>query len=450
VSAARDNRRFLLALCGFCFASVLLFNGLLEMLPWTPHGRTVLDDTRGVFSGSFLDESDSWAPMLEVVRLERESPGTGLYTEIFVRRGQKLQYPPSSLLVIEGVLGLGLSPREAVVFLNSISGLLLAINALFVALIFLASWKRFQESPGDPPARPLRMLGGALALALTFSFYPVVRSLALGQVQTWLNALFAAVVWLWMRGHRTLPGALTGLACAIKPQQGLLLLWGLVGRFWGFAAGMLAVGTLAFAASLLRYGWQEQLDYLAVLAYVGRHGEGFHPNQSFNGLLNRLLDNGNNELWLPSAFAPYHPVVFWGTVLSSLALILAALFWRRTRTRPPATPDFLIALLTFTLASPIAWEHHYGVLLPIFAWLTPALRLEPVLGRATWWVLGGAWLLASNLIGATLHFAHTPLSVLQSYLWFAALAVLVLLVRLRDQMAGSRPPPEAPGQGPTR
>ena len=101
-------------------------------------------------------------------------------------------------------------------------------------------------------------------------------------------------------------------------------------------------------------------------------------------------------------------------------------------------PDFLSALLTFTIASPVAWEHHYGVLLPIFAWLTPALRRHPVFGRSTWWVLGGAYLLASNLIGATLHFAHTPLSPLQSYLWFAALAVLALLYRLRERMGDPR------------
>ena len=450
MSAARANRRFLLALCGFSFASVLLFNGVLEILPWTPQGRTVLDDAVSAFQGLTFDKSDSWAPMLEALQLERETPGRDIYEELFIRRGRKFQYPPSSLLVVEGVLGLGWSPREAIVFLNSISWALLGINALFVALIFLESWRRFQERPADAPSRPLLALGGALAFALTFSFYPVVRSLALGQVQTWLNALLAVVVWLWLRGHRALPGALTGLACAIKPQQGLLLVWGLVGRFWHFAAGILAVGGLALSISLLRYGWQDHLGYLAVLSHVGRHGEGFHPNQSLNGLLNRLLDNGNNELWLPMEFAPYHPVVFWGTLLSWLALILAALFWRRTRTRPPATPDFLIALLTFTLASPVAWEHHYGVLLPIFAWLTPALRRHPVFGRSTWWILGGAYLLASNLIGATLHFAHTPLSPLQSYLWLAALAVLALLYRLRERMGGAREAAGAPGQGPTR
>ncbi len=64
--------------------------------------------------------------------------------------------------------------------------------------------------------------------------------------------------------------------------------------------------------------------------------------------------------------------------------------------------------------------------------------------------LPGAYLLASNLIGATLHLAHTPLSPLQSYLWFAALAVLALLYRLREQMGGARVAAEASGQGPTR
>ncbi len=74
MSAARANRRFLLALCGFSFASVLLFNGVLEILPWTPQGRTVLDDAVSAFQGLTLDKSDSWAPMLEALQLERGTP----------------------------------------------------------------------------------------------------------------------------------------------------------------------------------------------------------------------------------------------------------------------------------------------------------------------------------------------------------------------------------------
>jgi hypothetical protein len=33
--------------------------------------------------------------------------------------------------------------------------------------------------------------------------------------------------------------------------------------------------------------------------------------------------------------------------------------------------EFGVIAIAATLASPIAWEHHYGILLPLFAWVLP-------------------------------------------------------------------------------
>jgi hypothetical protein len=111
------------------------------------------------------------------------------------------------------------------------------------------------------------------------------------------------------------------------------------------------------------------------------------------------------------------------------ALLLGWALWPR---RGPARADDLaIAALAATAASPIAWEHHYGVLLPIFAWLLPSLGTNPVFGPRTLPVLAVAHLCSSHTWRLTDRLADTPLNFVQSYILAGALIVLLLLHRLR-------------------
>ena len=86
--------------------------------------------------------------------------------------------------------------------------------------------------------------------------------------------------------------------------------------------------------------------------------------------------------------------------------------------------------LAATIASPIAWEHHYGVLLPIFALL---LRRWDA-GRLAPWpagVLAAAFVLTSTHVHAANRLASTRWNVLQSLLLIGALVVFAVLVRVR-------------------
>src|SRR5262249_37752851 len=90
---------------------------------------------------------------------------------------------------------------------------------------------------------------------------------------------------------------------------------------------------------------------------------------------------------------------------------------------PDRTFDFSTMALSLTMASPIAWEHHYGILLPVFA-----LLLASSLGH---WVrvllLAGSYVLISNFFSAANALAWTYLNFAQSYVLFGALIVLMLL-----------------------
>ena len=119
----------------------------------------------------------------------------------------------------------------------------------------------------------------------------------------------------------------------------------------------------------------------AELAHVSRLGEAYLPNQSPNGLLHRLLGNGVSERWLPAVYPPYHLVVHAGTLVVSAGLLLAAL-WRPPPSARGGAMDLCAAMLATLLASPIAWEHHHGLLLPVFAVLLGlAMTLAGEAGR---------------------------------------------------------------------
>jgi hypothetical protein len=86
-----------------------------------------------------------------------------------------------------------------------------------------------------------------------------------------------------------------------------------------------------------------------------------------------------------------------------------------------------LMILSLTVASPVAWDHHYGVLLPIFALLLSANGRLLTAGEA--WVLLIAFLLAAQPLSFTRYSAHTPLNVVQSTLFGAAVLTLLLLAR---------------------
>jgi hypothetical protein len=79
--------------------------------------------------------------------------------------------------------------------------------------------------------------------------------------------------------------------------------------------------------------------------------------------------------------------------------------------------------LSITIASPIAWEHHYGTILPVFAVLLPSV----IGNRRRLILLILSYIVISNFIPVTNLLASSVLNVAQSYLLAGALITLVLL-----------------------
>ena len=402
----------------FVPVACLGMNLLLPRLPAQAQQITPLD-----YTGTWLRRiahEDSWKPMRLARDWLAEPREELLYQEIFFDRGVKLQYPPTSILFLDGLHGFAGKRWISNEALNGISW-------VAVLLTVLVSIRILSRPAGESSADGgLRI---ALGLLAGVTFYPLVFGFYLGQVQTWIDALVAGLVLAWLVGRQATAGALSGVVCLIKPQLGLLVVWALLRRRYRFAAGWLAVVGVAGLVSLGLYGMSNHFDYLEVLSYLGQHGESFNHNQSVNGLVHRLLGNGNNREWA-NAFPPFDGRVYAATLATSLLLIAGALF-HRGRDAPPEI-DLSILIVSATLASPIVWTHHYGVFLPLFALALPAVLGESRGRRLNLVLLAASYLLvANNYRVLNRLFAETSLNFVQSYVFFGGLLFLALLYRLR-------------------
>jgi alpha-1,2-mannosyltransferase len=388
----------------------VLLTAALQMAGATD-GETIVRPARRWLAG--IQQTDSWRPMQVAEQYLAGAHERPVYTEMLDVRGVKFQYPLSSLLFTRHL---------SLAALNAISWISIVVVVVAVWLILRRSGTGTPlEFRSDDPAVGIALVG------LSLSFFPLIEAYSLGQIQAWINSLLALATLAWLMRREDLAGVAVGLACLLKPTYALFGLWALVRRRPRFLVPMAGIVILGTLAAIVAYGFADNVDYLHALAKIGRQGETFYPNQSFNGLLNRLLGNGDSLKFDRAAFAAFNPAVYAGTLAAFAALTTLALVipWRLRVGGSIA--DFAIMLLTITMTAPVAWTHHYGVLLPILAATAPAMLARRPIGAWTGAVLAVCYVAASQALAPANALAGTPFGVLQSYLLLAAMGILALL-----------------------
>src|SRR5262245_1329946 len=420
----------------FLILNAFVLNGVLWFVtpdrdagvPDTSLRETVLWHTWEVLNGRGSD--DSWGIIWAAHDYARTPHQTPLYTEIFFYRQIKFQYPPTALFAVAAMRLIDpgririsddyMGPRPSLDDIAAIAFMvMLALAAAAVLELRLRQTQAFTHSDGS-----LVAVRAVLVIAFTLTFYPAVKAFTLGQIQVWINGLFALALLCWIAGRKAAGGVLIGLICLIKPHYAVFLLWAAFRREWRFVLACAATGAIGLAASVAAYGVADHVDYLRALSFMSQHGEAYYPNQSVNGLLNRLAGLAepqlyNNLEFQIGGFPPFNPWVYGGTMVAAAVILLTAIFHRRS----DRVIDFCTMAVSATIASPIAWEHHYGVLLPIFAVLLAGPSTRGA--RLFWLVL--SYVLASTFIPHPNLLAATAWNVLQSYLFAAAIIVLLLL-----------------------
>ena len=329
--------------------------------------------------------------MAQADQAARQHPNA-IYETVFFQRGVRYIYPPTALLLYRAWqwgAHFGVRPYWLM------NGML--VIALWVTLAIAGQF--FLDVAQQPGAVPWRLrhqwLARALVALLGLTFLPLVNAYCLGQMQTLINLAMVAGVFLWMRGCRATPGILVGLTCLLKPQACLFLLWALLRKQWSFAASFCAVAAAGLTISIAVFGWHNHVAYLQVVHFLSQRGDSLASNQSWNGLAHRLLGVGNTRFAVPtSPYPPYNAAIYWSTLASSVLLVLAALVVPRVQHAAGGTRDFLLFAMATVMASPIAWEHHYGVFFLAFLARMPA-AFRSRSGFAA--LLAVYWLMASTL-----------------------------------------------------
>lgn len=369
--------------------------------------------------------TDSWLPMMHSLDYFRAHPRLPIYDAPLY---DTLIYSLGSLLPLLALRKLGLSDASMLRFL--MGGSWLAVVGVAVVTLLLARVLLHR--------RHVRLdWQSTLAVVLAcMGFYPLMKGFALGNAQTFLSFGFALLLLLWTTGHERSSGVVAALLAFVKPQYILLLVWMAVRRRRGAALAFLVCSVIVLALSIAVFGWHNNFDYLRVLAGLSRKAQSHYGNQSMFGTLNRAIFNGENLGYQPHVYTPYIAWVYRATVLTSLLLVGAVLLfpWGKLRT---STADLGAMGLASVAASPMAWEHHYGILFALFAWAWFAYgRFQ----QRRPWLLGTSAFLCGNALLASNYLA--PLrgwNVLQSYLYFSALLLLALLFRAARAVTRGEP-----------
>jgi hypothetical protein len=338
--------------------------------------------------------------------------GQRIYPQLFFAEHQKFIYPPASLFLMEGLNLLGAHGLSSALVWKII--LLLAwAGCIVLGVVFYRTLQ--------PPATAIEL---AVVAVLGILFLPFAEALLRGQVQILLTFLWELSALFWVCRKRGSAGFVLALTCMFKPQLAIFLLWGALRREWRFTAAFVSTCGVLLACSIAHFGITNHLDYLPVLSYLSRHGEALWANQSMNGLLNRLLRNGDPVSWNYTVYPPYKPVIYVVSSCFSALLVIAGLFlpwflgWART------IADFLLFGCVAVLMSPIAWEHHYGYFFfPAVLLLAAADRLP----RHIWWVLCACVLAIANRWPPLDHRQRGLISLAGDYLFFAGIMICCLL-----------------------
>jgi alpha-1,2-mannosyltransferase len=377
---------------------------------------------------------DSWRPMAAARAYVDRQPGRDLYEEIFFRRKIKFQYPPTSLLLVD---------RLSRAALNGVSWCAVWFTVA-VSVASLGAALRRAERPQLRPHSPFEFaVALACAAGLGVTFYPLLKGYTLGQIQVWVDALVAAALWAWVTRWRVAAGISIGLACLIKPPLAVIAVWALARREWRMLGALVTTCALGLALSVAVFGLASHLSYVRVLGYIAQRGEAYYPNQSVNGLLNRWLSNGDNLEFQDFEFSPPNHLVWAGTAAAAVGLLGLALALPALAHRVDRRIDLAIATITATIISPIAWEHHYGVVLPVFSILVPALVDQArAPGRSALW-LALSFLLVGQYLAPAQRLAATPFNPLQSYVLAGALLLLAVAYEavLRPRQVAAPAPP---------
>jgi hypothetical protein len=370
--------------------------------------------------------TDSWLPMMKSLDYFHANPTKPLY---FAPLYDTLIYSLVSLLPLAFLRKIGMA--DPAMMRTLVIASFLAVIGIIVCVLLMG--KKLLARRGAE-LRWQSVL--AVVLAVLFC-YPLLKGFALGNAQTFLSFGFALLLLLWTEGHERSAGVTALLLTCVKPQYVLILIWMLIRKRWNAAIAFLVAGAVGFAIAVAVFGLHNNLDYVTVLSSLSHKAQSHYGNQSMFGTVNRMIFNGENLGYTPYVYTPYIPWVYRLTVATALALLCLALFfpWGKLK---GSTADLAVIGIVSVASSPMAWEHHYGIVLGVFGWMWFAYGAKQ---QKRPWLTGLAFFLMVNeLSGFNYLWHYRGWNLLQSYMYLGALLLMGILMTLARRVTSGREP----------
>lgn len=406
------------------FAAALGVDGELRFIGYWWHGA---------------NGADSWTPIQHALAYVQEHDPWGLYQETYFHSSAQFIYSPVSLLLYRLTDFPPLLDWSSTASLNRFCWWVTIASCGLLTIVMAEALRRLTPD-GQPLGRVDLVRISCLAGVAMLFFYPAMRAYNLGQIQTIINFLVTLSLLAWICDLEFSSGAFLALVCIIKPPIAFMFVWALFRRKVRFACGLALVLAVFTIVSMAIYGLPVHEEYVDLMAFLSRRGESYFANHAINGLLNRMFFLGNNLEWDGTHTSlPYNRWIHLATVVSSLALMIPAIIPVRSYRDPlSATLDFGIGLVTFTLASPVAYDIHFGFVLPLF-WIV-LIALQRLGGNriGLYLMLAIAYACCALYWSPTKIFADTYLNFLQSNMLFGSLLLLFAMYKLRSQLLNER------------
>lgn len=273
-----------------------------------------------------------------------------------------------------------------------------------------------------------------LAIVLA-AFYPLRWCLVCIQLQSVLTLLLVLAI-LAYGGRRTaLAGVLLGIAACVKPHLGLIVFFGLLRKELRFVVAAFATALVLIGASVIWLGFDPWRVYFRDVMPQVSIGYGLWPNQSINGAAHRWIGHTTFDL-VPGS------VGVRVATLTATILFSALAVWPRPRTtgtgpnaRRARCLDLGIALLAITLASPVAWEHHYAWTVVLYALVAAAMARAPM-GAAGMASLALSYVLLGSHWQPVVAAGAGPISLVNSVGFVGAVLLLQVSWRVGAKIKG--------------
>lgn len=358
------------------------------------------------------------------------------YSHLWFDKYVALTWSPSILFVLLPFPHFPL--QEFIKSVNIFLSIITLTITVIIPLIFLLAWRLFTGEPTPFPKPKDKILGYTTLFLISLAFYPLARGLYLHQIQVLIAGLQTLAILLLLAGKENASAVSVGIFASLKPHYLLILPWLALRRRWKALLSALASFAIITALGAIFFGPTNTLIYnTKIVFHMADKGYAFFANQSINGFLNRLFDNGSI---IHLRYAPYHPIVYYGTKIGTVLLLAVGIFLpllisRKDRKhlgdenlyRQRSVLELALVMLCITIANPIAWEHTYACLLPICALLFPALYSLKPWRKLTLPAFFFAWVLSAYYWGWK-YIADTPLSPFISHLLFSAMLICALII----------------------